>query len=175
MDEIKKCRMCKKEIAADAKKCPHCRSFQNWLCSTSVLITAGLFSYLLVMLIFGFTFAGILSNILHEGVAFADHLDALEISESKLTFGQKDCGPTVVILGKVRNKSKINWESIHFEVNCYNSKNELVDTAQEYDYGLIDPAGTSVSFKVSFIREFPETDYVTHEVKIVHAEDADRF
>ncbi|MFA5239186.1 MAG: hypothetical protein WC476_05690 [Phycisphaerae bacterium] len=175
MDEIKKCRLCKKEIAADAKKCPYCKSFQNWLCSPSVIITAGLLTYLLFMFMFSFMFAGILSDIYNEGEILAAHPDALEITESKLTFGEKECGPTVVILGKIHNKSKINWNSIHFEVNCYNSKGELIDTAQDDDYSFTAPAETSVSFKASFVREFPEADYKTHEVKVVYAKDANRY
>jgi hypothetical protein len=175
MDEIKKCRLCRKEIAADAKKCPHCKSIQNWICSPSVTITVGLMFCLLVMLMFGSIFTAMLSDILGKGESFAAHQDALEISESKLTFGEKKDCPTVVILGKIRNKSRINWESIHLEVNCYNSKNELVDTVQDRDYSLMAPAETSVSFKVSFAREFPETAYEKHEVKIVHAKNEDRF
>lgn len=175
MDETKKCRACRKEIAVDAKKCPYCRTIQRWWCDPFVIATVGLVSYLLIMFLFGRLFSELFSDIYDEGEPFTNYSNALQISESELTFGEKDCGPTVVILGKVTNNSKVNWDSIHFEVNCYNSENELMDTAQDYDYSLTAPAESAVSFKVSFIREFPEADYSRHEVRIIQAEDADRY
>jgi len=171
MAETKKCRMCKNEIDKDAKKCPYCRSIQNWLFNPFTLAAALLLLYLIIILLLGMMF----QDVLDEGEPFENYKDALVISESKLTFGERSCGPTVVVVVAIQNKSDINWERIHLQVNCYNSENELFDTEQDYDYSLLVPAGATIPFKVSFVREFPEAEYARHDVTVVNAEEEDRF
>ncbi len=171
MGETKKCRMCRSDIADGAKKCPYCRSVQNWLFHPFVFAAAAVFLYLIFLLMFGTMF----HDILEEGESYENYKDALVISESKLTFGERRDGPTVVVVGAIRNQSDVNWEGIHLQVNCYNSENELFDTEQDSDYSLLVPAGATIPFKVSFVREFPEAEYARHEVTAIHAEDENRF
>ncbi|MHC4397419.1 MAG: hypothetical protein ACYS1A_17400 [Planctomycetota bacterium] len=171
MAETKKCKMCRSDIADGAKKCPYCRSIQNWLFNPFVFAAALLLPYLIMILLFGMVF----HDILGEGDPFENYRDALVISESKLTFGERNSGPTVVVVGAIQNQSDVNWEGIHLQVDCYNLENELFDTEQDSDYSLLVPAGAAIPFKVSFVREFPEAEYARHEVTAIHAEDEDRY
>jgi len=161
--------MCRSDIADGAKRCPYCRSVQNWLFNPFVLATALLLLYLIIILMFGTMF----HDIFDEGEPFENYKDALVISESKLEFGERNCGPTIVVVGTIQNQSDVNWQGISLQVNCYNSENELFDTEQ--DYAFLVPAGATIPFKVSFVREFPEAEYVRHEVTAVHAKDEDGF
>ena len=163
--------MCRSDIANDAKKCPYCRSIQNWLFSPWVVGTAVLLLYVFFVYIFG----AMSYDIFDKGEPFENHKNDLVISESKLLFGEMNCGPTVVIVGTIRNKSHINWEDIHLQINCYNSEDVLFDTEQDSDYSLLVPAGASIPFKVSFPREFPEVEYARHEVAIIHAKEPGIF
>jgi hypothetical protein len=169
MDETKKCQMCKSDIAQDAKRCPHCTSIQHWLYSPFVKAGALVMLYLALILPLGIVF----HDALDRGEPFEDYPRALEISESRLTFGETDSGPTVVVLGVIENNSDVDWEEIYLQVNCYNQQNQLVDTEQDWHYFHIAPTNTTVPFKVSFIRQFPESEYVRHEVTVLHAKDKD--
>ena len=169
MCETKKCRMCKSDIADSAKKCPYCKSLQNRLFNPFVLAAAGFLLYIIFILMFGLMF----HDILDEGEPFENYRDKLIITESKLTFGEMNSGPTVVVVGAIQNQSDVNWERINLQVNCYNPENELFDTEQDTDYSLLVPAGITIPFKVSFLREFPEEEYARHKVTALYAEDQD--
>ena len=172
IDETKKCRMCKSEIAVDAKKCPYCRSFQNWLSRLFVLVAVPMLLCIFVMLLLTMMITSILDEGEPcEGELFKNYKEALVISESELIFGGKKDDPTVVVVGSIQNRSDVNWNRIYLQVNCYNSEDKLFDTEQDSDYSLLVPAGTTIQFKVSFEREFPEAEYVRHEVMAVHAKD----
>ena len=171
MSETKKCRMCQSDIASGAKKCPYCRSLQNRLFNPFILAAAGLFLYMLFILILGAMF----HDVLDEGEPFENYSDKLIITESKLTFGERNAGPTIVVVGAIQNQSDVNWERINLQVNCYNPENELFDTEQYRDSDLLVPAGDTIPFKVSFLREFPEAEYARCEVTAVNAEDKDRY
>ena len=175
MSETKKCRMCQSDIASGAKKCPYCKSFQSRLFNPVVLAAAFaaacLSVYILIILFFGM----MLHDIADEGEPFENYRDNLIITESKLTFGERDSGPTVVVVGAIQNQSDVNWERINLQVNCYNPENELFDTEQYRDSDLLVPAGVTIPFKVSFLREFPEAEYARCEVTAVNAEDEDRY
>lgn len=171
MAETKKCRMCKNDIDKDAKKCPYCRSVQSWLYHPFIIVAAILVPYLIMILVLGM----MLHDIVDEGEPFENYRDALVISESELAFGDKNGESTVVIVGKIQNKSNVNWEYLRLQVNCYNRQGELFDTHQDSCYSLLVPAGTTIPFKVSFVREFSESDYSEHEVVTIHAKDEDGF
>ena len=171
MAETKKCRMCKNDIDRDAKKCPFCRSFQNWMFRPFVYGIGFLTSFLL----FAFVFGAVLYDILDTEESFEDYPDALAVTESKLNFGDRNGESTVVIVGKIQNKSNVDWEYLRLQVNCYNRQSELFDTHQDSCYSLMVPAGITVPFKVSFVREFPESNYTEHEVVAIHAKDEDRY
>ena len=171
MAETKKCRMCKNDIDKDAKKCPYCRSVQNWLFHPLVYGIGLLIPFLFFVLLFGIA----LYDVLDVGAPFEDYPDALNVTESKLTFGDRNGESTVVIVGKIQNKSNVNWEYLSLQVNCYNRQSELFDTHQESCYSLLVPAGTTVPFKVSFVREFSESDYSEHEVVTIHAKEVGRY
>jgi hypothetical protein len=167
----KKCRMCKSEIAADAKKCPYCKSFQMWVYRPFTVAAALILVYAMFMLMLGMMFA----DFLKKGEAFKNYQDKLVISQSELTFGKKDNCSTVVVIGKIQNQSHITWQRVHFQINCYNSENKLFDTKQSSEYDFLVPRDTNVPFKVSFTREFPEAEYKRHEVTLIDAEQKDRW
>jgi hypothetical protein len=117
----------------------------------------------------------ILYEVFDTGEQFEDYPDVLEVTESKLSFGDRNGESTIVIVGKLKNKSNVNWGYLHLQVNCYNQQGELFDAHQDRCYSLIVPAGMTVPFKVSFEREFPESDYTKHEAEAIHAKDEDRY
>lgn len=172
MAETKKCRMCKSDIDKDAKKCPFCKSVQNLLFHPLVYGTA---FFLFFVSLYVLMLYSIFYGIFNTGEPFEDYPDVLEVIESKLSFGDRNGESTVVIVGKLRNKSDVNWEYLRLQANCYNQQGELFDTHQDDCYSLMVPAGMTVPFKVSFEREFPESDYTEHEIKAIHAQEEDRF
>lgn len=166
MSETKKCKMCRSDIATDAKKCPYCKSLQIWIYHPFTLAAGVTVFYLIFILIFSMMFA----DMVKKGESFQNFKDKVVVSQSELEFGKRDNGSAVVVVvGKVQNQSKVKWEQVHFQVNCYNSENKLFDTKQSSDYDFVVPAGTTVPFKVSFAREFPEAEYKRHEVNVVDA------
>ncbi|MBM4103732.1 MAG: hypothetical protein FJ263_06710 [Planctomycetes bacterium] len=164
----KLCKMCCMEIPAGAKKCPYCqhwqKSFLGFLCHPAT----GIF---VALLVYGFLLGYVFNNMFNKGESFANYSDSIQVVESKIQFGENQCGPTVVILGKVHNLSPLGWKEVVFHADIFDAEGNLVDMAQEENYSYIIPAGATQSFKISFRREFPLEKYVKHEINVISAKD----
>ena len=170
--ESKTCKMCCEEIAVGAKKCPFCHHWQLGLSSFTVHPLFGAFFVVVPMGILWILTLVLLGNTFHEGEPFQNYADQITITESKIEFGQDQCGPTVAVIGKMKNSSAVNWKKIRFHVAYFDSKGALVDTIQKEDYFPPRlPAGQELAFKVSFPRQFPEGRYASHKIRIISAVD----
>jgi hypothetical protein len=163
----KSCKMCCMEIPKEARKCPHCHHFQNRM--SNLMFHPGfavlLFSLPLVVMMIVF------SSIFDRGEKYETYKDQILISDSRITFGDTKSGSTVAVIGTIKNTSKVSWKEIQFHVDFLNAAGGREDVGEKDDYGFRLPASETSSFKVSFRREFPESNYVKAVVRIVGAKD----
>ena len=152
----------------EARKCPHCHHFQN---RVSMLLfhpaVAVLFAALpMAALLVGFVM------IFDTGEDYEDYKDQIVISDSELAFGETKSGATVAVMGTIKNTSSVAWNEIRFHAEFLDAAGRRVDVGQKEEYSFyLPPRGTS-SFKVSFQRSLPETNYVKHSIRVVAAKDA---
>jgi hypothetical protein len=156
------------EIPTQARKCPHCHHFQNRL---SMVIFHPVFAVLfaaiplaVVLLIF--------ATLFDQGQDFQSYTSQIEIAGSELAFGDTKAGPTVAVMGTITNTSPVPWKEIKFHVDFFDAQGRRGDVGQKEEYGFYLPAKGATSFKVSFRREFPETNYVKYNVRVITAKDA---
>jgi hypothetical protein len=75
-------------------------------------------------------------------------------------------------MGTIKNTSPVPWKEIQFHVDFLDASGKRADVGEREDYNFRLPANGTSSFKVSFRREFPETNYAKHIVRVVTAKDA---
>jgi hypothetical protein len=97
--------------------------------------------------------------------------DQISITDSQIALGDTKSGATVAVIGTIKNTSHVSWKEIQFHVDFLDAAGKRVDVGEREDYSFRLPAGETSSFKVSFRREFPETNYVKHTVRVVAAKD----
>ena len=166
--EHKICGMCCMQIPKDARRCPYCHHFQYRL---SMLMYHPAFAMLLaclpvaaMLIVFG--------TIFDQGEDYTKYADQIEIVNSEVVFGDASSDPTVAVIGEIRNKSDVAWDEIRFHADFFDATGRRVDVGQKQDYFFHLGAGSTSSFKLSFRREFQETNYVAHKVHVVTAKDA---
>jgi hypothetical protein len=155
------------EIPQQARKCPHCHHFQNrWVMIFYHPVFAGCLACLpmAAMLV-------VFSSIFYEGESYVAYKDQIVIPESQIALGDTKSGATVAVIGTIKNASQVSWKEILFHVDFLDAEGKRVDVGEKEDYSFRLPAGETSSFKVSFRREFPETNYVKPVVRIVGAKD----
>jgi hypothetical protein len=164
----KSCKMCRMEIPQEARKCPFCHHFQNRI---SMVMYHPAFMALFACLPLGamlFVFA----DIFDTGEHYETYKDQVVVTESQLAFGDMKSGATVAMIGTIKNVSPVSWKEIQFHVDFLDAAGKRVDVGEREDNSFQLPANETSSFKVSFRREFPETNYVKHSVRVVAAKDA---
>jgi hypothetical protein len=170
--EIKSCRMCCMSIPAKARKCPYCHHFQTRL--SMVAFHPGFavfFAVLPVLAVFGFM-GYMVQHMFDEGEDFQKHAGQIKVVQSELSFGESENGPTVAVIGKVRNNGDVNWKEALFHVEFRDANGKLIDASQNRNYyGTYVPAHGELGFKVSFRREFPEASYASHTIRVIAAKD----
>lgn len=174
MEEItsKTCKICYKEIDSRAKKCPYC---QHWQYKFSMVVFHPAFAVFFVTIPFVavFIFMGTtFKDMVDKGEDFTPYRNQIAISEPELKFGETSCGPTVVAMGIMTNKSSLSWKDVQLEVRFYDNNNKLIDTGQKNKYSFVVPANDISTFKVSIPREFPEEQYGSCKVRILSAKDS---
>ena len=160
------------EIPAEAKKCPYCQHYQSKL---SMLMFHPVF-----ILLFGFVpmtvvlaATGVMFRTTFDrGENFKNYSDQITVVHSEMKFGQGHGGPTVAVIGRVKNGSDVDWKDVHFQIEFRDAAGNMIDAGQEYDYSYCLPAREEAGFKVSFGREFPEASYASHSVRVIQAKDA---
>ena len=113
----------------------------------------------------------VFSTFFDPGENYATYKDQIVISDCQIAFGNTKSAATAAVIGTIKNTSKVSWKDIKFHVDFFDAAGKRADVGQreEYSYGLA--AGETSSFKVSFTREYPETNYVKPVVRIVGATD----
>lgn len=164
----KTCKMCYMEIPQQARKCPHCHHFQNrWTMTMYHPAFAVLFASLpiVAMLI-------VFSTLFDHGENYETYQNQIIVTDSQIAFGDTKSGATVAVIGIIKNISKVSWKEVQFHVDFFDAAGKRADVGDHEDYNYSLPANETSSFKVSFRREFPETNYVKSVVRVAGAKDA---
>jgi len=160
--------MCCMEIPKEARKCPYCQHFQNrW--------TMFIYHPAFAMLVAFIPLAGILitlGKMFDTGEDYVTYKDQIAITESQLVFGETKSSATVDVIGTIKNTSPIAWKEIEFHVDFFDATGKRMDVGEKENSFFYLPAKGTSAFKVTFTREFPETNYVKQTVSVVKAKDA---
>ena len=113
----------------------------------------------------------VVDSFFDKGENYEIYIDQILISDSQIAFGDTKSGATVAVIGTIKNTSKVSWKEIQFHVDFFDAAGRRADVGEKDDYSFRLPASETSSFKVSFRREFPETNYVKPVVHIVGAKD----
>jgi len=163
----KTCKMCSMEIPKTARKCPYCQHFQSR--ASLVMFHPACAVMFTAIPLLGMFY--MLSTLFDRGEDYQAYRGQIVITDSQLVFGGSTSSPTVGVLGTIKNESVIPWKDIRIQVDFLDGAGHRSDAAQLEEYGYYLPAGESLSFKVSFRRDFPQTNYVGQTIRVVAAKD----
>ncbi|SRR5258706_4091301 len=113
----------------------------------------------------------VFATIFDTGENYEIYKDQIVIADTQIAIGDTKSGATVAVIGTIKNTGRVSWKEIQFHVDFLDVAGKRVDVGEREDYNFRLPAGETSSFKVSFRREFPETNYVKPVVRIVGAKD----
>jgi len=178
MSETRKsklCRMCYEEIDERARRCPHCL---RWQTRSAAILSSGLLGWLLGTLLV----VGLVALFMHTILKpfrspdeCAVYAGQIQVTESHMLFGESKEGPVVLVVGRLRNNSDVEWESVHLQAEFFDESDSLVNVETEWQYGRhIMPWGES-AFKVRGPADLPRERYATYSVTVTGAEDARRW
>ena len=156
------------EIPREARKCPYCQHFQT---RSALFFYHPGFAVLAAMLPM-LAFSMFIAHLLDRGESYEDYKDQIVITESQAAFGESRSGATAGVIGTIKNNSAVPWKDIQFQVEFFDASGKRVDVAQKEQHAFHLPPHGTLSFKVSFGREYPETNYVKHSVRVATAKDA---
>jgi len=169
IDVVKKtCRMCWMDIPKEARKCPYCHHFQNRL---SMILYHPAFAVLFACLPMAAMLI-VFATIFDRGENYEGYKDQIVIQDSQIVFGDTKSAATVAVLGMIKNTSPVPWKEIQFHADFFDGQGKRADVGEREDSSFFLPANGTSSFKVSFRMEFPETNYVKHNVQVATAKDA---
>jgi len=111
---------------------------------------------------------------LRTGESFAGYRDQIVVVESSMHYLADDqkCGPTVSVVGMLRNESDVEWKDIYLEAQYFDSGGTMIDAEGAEQYGLIVPAHEEVAFRVRGAAARAPKDYASHKVFVRSARDA---
>jgi len=165
---LRECRTCYQQIDIRARRCPFCHQWQTrWtaICFHPAIAVLPFFLFILL--------AGLMQRSLFAcGEPFDAFRDQVQIVASHVPFGRTDCGPTLVVLGTIKNATDIAWKDLQWELRFFDQEGKLIDTAQSNAFSFLSPARSDTPFKVSLKREFPAEAYASHALRLVAARDA---
>ena len=138
--ETQTCRLCCMEIPKLARKCRYCQSFVKpfSLHSQHPLLIGALISLplLLMMVAFGTFF--------DSGENFQDYKGQINVVESEMVFGDLKAGPTVAVLGSIRNESAVPWKELHFHAEFFDGGGKRIDVGQKGGIHLVHSCGRNL-------------------------------
>lgn len=156
------------EIPVKSRKCPYCHHFQNrfamWLFHPAFAAVLVMIPFIIMMIA--------VTSMMDRGQNFAVYASQMVVTNSRIVFGEKKSGPTVAVVGTIKNTSPVPWKDAYFHVDFFGPAGKLTDSGAVENYEYYIPANETASFKVSFTREFPETNYVKTVVRVMGAKDA---
>jgi hypothetical protein len=155
------------EIPKAARKCPYCLHLQSSRAMWAPPLLVGILACLPLV-----ATAVFVDRIFNRGEDYEEFKDQIVITASHAAFGDTKNGPTVGVVGMIKNNSSVPWKDIRFHVEFFDANGIGADVAQKEQYGFYLPPRESLAFKVSFTREFRQTSYVKHNVRVAAAKDA---
>ena len=114
----------------------------------------------------------VFSTIFDQSENYQRYKDQIQIADTEIALGDTKSSATVAVIGTIKNTSPVPWKEIRFHADFFDTEGKRVDVGEREDSNFYLPANGTSSFKVSFRREFPETNYVRHTVRVVTAKDA---
>lgn len=160
--------MCQMDIPEKAKKCPHCQHFQS---RAAMFFYSPAFPIAIALIVFLILIATLEAMLFDRGEQFQSFAGQVQITDSKIVFGERKDGPVIAVLATMKNDSEIPWNEVRFQVDFKDAAGKVVDAAQKHEYSFYIPAKESLPIKLSFRREFPETIYASHSVRVISAKD----
>jgi len=173
-ETTKPCRMCCQAIPERARKCPHCHHLQSATQAffhnpgAQVLMGAGVALLGLVL------FVLVMSNVFdHKGREFSNFKGSLKVLETRIAFSTTRQQDVVVVVGAIENGSDVSWTYPQMEIVFRDSDGKVTDAQQVQGPRLV-LRKERTAFSVTVARLFPETKYVTHEVRLLDASETRR-
>jgi hypothetical protein len=166
----KTCRYCLEPIHAEARRCPHCRSWQSrW---AALLHPASYFVYVAATLAFFAVLLVFAAQMTSEGEDFADWREKARVVESQMTFEAVEDGqPRIVVVAVLENESPVPWGRLSLEARFYDTGGQLIDVDNEWDVGVALPAHGSHACRLVLVPYLSVDRYASHEVFVRAAKD----
>jgi hypothetical protein len=110
---------------------------------------------------------------------FADHRQSISAFDTSIQFGEEKSYkqgerisvPIVSVIGYIENNSPVTWTGAVIEARFYDDQDQLIDTGQTQQYGLVIPERDVCTFKISYEQMLPEKEYNRVSAKVVFADD----
>ena len=163
------CPFCREPVKAGAKKCPHCHQRQGrW----AFLYHPAAMVALLMVPFVGFSL--ITRHEFGTKENFSKYRDQILVRESSMHYSAADdkCGPTISVVGTIRNNSAITWKDVYLEARYFDAGGKMIDTNGAQQYGLVIPPHGDVAFRIRGPADRAEQDYASHTVFVRSARDA---
>lgn len=176
MSEMKQCHACGEEIKPIAKRCPHCQTWQSkWRIEPSDPKWSILWLVIVIAICGIYYFRLVLFEEKFEDRKFQDYASSIVVAESKLHYDSSESGSFIAVLGKIKNESDISWENIYFEVQFYDSENNLIDTISDNDFSLVVLPDSESTFKVRDRTNKSREEYDSYKIIIKKASKVDKW
>ncbi len=163
------CVSCREPIQHGALKCPHCRTLQSKAATWAIRLTPWLLA------VFPVVFVGlILRREFRNPPDFAVARERLKVVQSTAHYADAGakCGPTISVVGTLRNDGDIPLKDVFIEVRYFDPAGALIDAEGQERYSEVVPPGSEVAFRVSSQAVRAGTEYASHRVTIISAKDA---
>ena len=172
----KHCILCKKEIHPEAKKCPHCLSWQSkWLSDmqnpkTGFLYMLGIFVLTIAILATFDAYESFTENDKSNKTTSSESTyKVIEVLKTEANYYKCEEFNCIVITGELNNPSNKFWTSIYFHVEYFDSNNNLIDNYSEKESDLLIPKNSKTSFKLANRAYKNKEAYNSHKVTIRYA------
>jgi len=165
MDESRKrCIHCGEDMAGEAKKCPHCRSWQSKWYPDQQSIRGQLIGFVLVLplllVLFGFiSFYGRSSRTCIE-------TPELKIVSSEMFQNLVGDRKYVGVLGTMTNRTSQAVDNLSFHVDFFNAEGVLIDAFSQQEFGLVVGPDSASSFRIMAPAARHEDAYRSHRVEL---------
>src|SRR3989339_1193293 len=165
------CPYCREAIKSSARKCPHCQQWLGrWALATHPAV------YFLWMMVIFLALGIMFYSRFNFGISDSDngYQSQIRVVESAMHYTSTDekCGPTLSVVGKIRNDSEIHWKDIFLEAQYFDTTGTMIDTEGSEQYGLVILPHQEVAFRISSTPVRPQHDYADHKVFVRSARDA---
>jgi hypothetical protein len=162
--------MCREPVHAEARRCHSCG---QWLGARGRLVSG-----LVVLALVGFAYVLVsimldLPSPFHRKLAPAQVVEQLVVVDSTVRFTQQGECAFVSTVGTLRNESTdIAADDVYVEVRYFDAEGALIDAEGAEQYGLVVLPGAEAAFSVRGRASSGESDYASHRVTVVSAEEA---